>query len=169
MRGFYQGNRQTRPGFQTSQVHAAGSAVWTAAVFAVIEGGKQGLVATVLLTHLPVKVPHLLHPDDPSASPIWLAALLVWFCQVRIGSLDLPLVSICVLALARVGGNWERERPGAVFPTIKVAWLGFTSFEFPSEPIIASQISSKGGFSSSYGTVNSGLSHRVMPFGSSYL
>lgn len=58
---------------------------------------------------------------------------------------------------------------GAVSHTITVAWLGFTSFAFPSEPMIASQISSKGGISSSYGTVNSGLSHLVIPFGSSYL
>jgi len=50
-----------------------------------------------------------------------------------------------------------------------VAVLGLTVFAFPSDPTMASQIFSHGGFSSSKGTVKSGLSHLVMPFGSSYL
>jgi len=52
--------------------------------------------------------------------------------------------------------------------TKTVAVFGFTIFAFPSDPIIASQIASKGGSASSKGTVKSGRSHLVMPFGSSY-
>jgi len=52
--------------------------------------------------------------------------------------------------------------------TKTVAWFGLTTLSFPSLPINASQIWSKGGVSSSSRTVKSGLSHLVMPLGSSY-
>src|SRR5450432_2781578 len=51
-----------------------------------------------------------------------------------------------------------------------VAWFGRTITLFPSSvPIIASQIISHGGASSPHRTVNKGLSHLAIPFGSSYL
>lgn len=46
--------------------------------------------------------------------------------------------------------------------------LGLTTFTLPSLPTRASHISSQGGVSSSSTTMNRGLSHRVMPLGSSY-
>lgn len=52
--------------------------------------------------------------------------------------------------------------------TITVAKFGLTFFNSPSEPINAFQMASHGGTESSYGTVKRGLSHLVMPFGSSY-
>lgn len=52
-------------------------------------------------------------------------------------------------------------------PTITVARFGLTFLSSPSVPITAFQISSQGGVASSYGMVNKGLSHLVMPFGSS--
>jgi hypothetical protein len=52
--------------------------------------------------------------------------------------------------------------------TSTVARFAFTTFILPSVPTRASHICSHGGVSSSSTTMNRGLSHRVMPLGSSY-
>lgn len=71
--------------------------------------------------------------------------------------------------LGKMSKRVELELEGrCMVLTRTVAWFGLTTFAFPSVPIRASQILSNGGVSSSSSTVNRGLSHRVMPFGSSY-
>jgi hypothetical protein len=52
--------------------------------------------------------------------------------------------------------------------TSTVARFALTTFILPSLPTRASQICAHGGVASSSTTMNSGLSHRVMPLGSSY-
>jgi hypothetical protein len=84
----------------------------------------------------------------------------MWFCRARKGSSALWQVSTRPSVDECLGTS--------VIHTSTVAWFGRTTFIFPSLPTMASHIWSKGGVSSSSSTVKRGLSHRVMPFGSSY-
>lgn len=80
------------------------------------------------------------------------------------------LVEVVLFRCWFLMGSARRTRwEGSLRHTSTVAIFGLTTFVLPSLPMRASHIWSHGGVSSSSTTMNSGLSHRVMPLGSSYL
>jgi hypothetical protein len=105
---------------------------------------------------------HLLRRRDLSGIPLSERGCLTSSCRVRIDSSARLRVSMGCETPVRLRGSRYEVR------TSTVARLGLTTFIFPSLPTMASHIWSHGGVASSSTTMNSGLSQRAMPLGSSY-
>ncbi len=136
--------------------------IWNVFECAVVEAKRRNWEG-VVWRHRRLWLAHLPRLGGFSATPGFHSRLLAWSYQAH---KDNPIR----LRVSR-NSRWawaERWTGSHSLHTKTVAWWGFIVFEFRSDPIRASQIASKGGVSSSYSTVKRGLSHRVMPFGSSY-
>jgi hypothetical protein len=103
------------------------------------------------------------------ASTFPLVVFLV--CQYLCEDVGRGLVELVEVVLLRCGflEVVRKSRHGVRgVRTSTVARFALTTFILPSLPTRASQIWSHGGVASSSTTMNRGLSHRVMPLGSSY-